>query len=72
MGTKSTDTCLKKAAPDEPIFVLRAQDVHSPAVIRFWCAKMINAGAKPDSDKIVEAMATAHRMEHWPKRKQPD
>lgn len=37
-ATKGASICLRKAAADEPIFVLRAQDLAAPAVVRLWCA----------------------------------
>lgn len=78
MATKHTDTCLQKAADDEPIFVLRAQDLSAPKVVRFW-AEQYKADRNFDGDfcgprlaKYDEAMALADRMEKWPMRKFPD
>ncbi len=31
-------SCLNKAAPDEPIFVLRAKDKLAPQTLRHWVA----------------------------------
>ncbi len=37
MATKEQgDSCYEKAAPDEPIFVLRAQDFLAPEIVREW------------------------------------
>lgn len=36
MPTKSTSATLKKVAPDEPIFVLRARDVTAPQTVLAW------------------------------------
>ena len=36
MAFKATCTCLAKVAPDEPIFVLRAQDTSAPSVVLEW------------------------------------
>jgi hypothetical protein len=46
MGTKkeelaSTTGCLAKAADDEPIFVLRAQDSLAPDTIRAWVGQAL-------------------------------
>lgn len=70
MATKHTDTCLQKAADDEPIFVLRAQDRLAPAVVRMWCEMAELMGVAPE--KTREARNLAIRMEAWPTRKYPD
>ena len=70
MATKSTDTCLQKAADDEPIFVLRAQDMLAPDLVRDWATRARATGCP--SYKCDEALALADRMEAWPKRKYPD
>jgi hypothetical protein len=46
MGTKkeeleSTTGCLAKAADDEPIFVLRAQDRLAPAAVYNWIDSVV-------------------------------
>ena len=33
---KNPDSCLNRAKPDEPIFVLRANDGRAAAAVRFW------------------------------------
>jgi len=38
MATKAHDPCREKAADDEPIFTLRAQDISAPLVVLFWTA----------------------------------
>jgi hypothetical protein len=70
MATKSTDMCLQKAAEDEPIFVLRAQDMLAPAVVRQWANMAKDHGCS--QEKVMEAYALADRMEAWPTRKFPD
>jgi len=70
MATKHTDTCLEKAADDEPIFVLRAQDMLAPGTVRFWAERAAANGCPPE--KVQEAYALAERMEQWPTRKTPD
>lgn len=65
------NSCLSKAAPDEPIFVLRAQDVFAASLVREWA----NRAWKPDgsnSAKIAEARELADWMDKWPKKKVPD
>jgi hypothetical protein len=70
MATKSTDTCLQKAAEDEPIFVLRAQDRLAPTIVRDWATLARDHGCAPA--KVQEAFRLADQMEQWPTRKYPD
>ena len=73
MGIKREELatgCIAKAADDEPVFVLRAQDITAPAVVRTWCEFAVLAGCAPE--KIREARALALQMEQWPNRKMPD
>lgn len=70
MATKHTDSCLTKAADDEPIFVLRAQDKHAPEMVRQWAAAALTTGLS--DEKYQEALALARKMEAWPTRKYPD
>jgi DNA-binding phage protein len=55
---------------DEPVFVIRAQDVVSGDAVRAWADLAEKAGA---SEKMV-AMARNHArlMDQWPKKKVPD
>lgn len=62
--------CLGKAAHDEEIFVLRAQDRMAPALIDLWADALEMAGGNPE--KIQEARECAVRMRLWPNRKVPD
>ena len=50
------NSCWNKAAPDEPVFILRARDMTSPFLVRQWArhfimlnGEMVNVGsdAKP-------------------------
>ena len=60
-----------KAIPDEePIFILRAQDVSAPDVIEFWCELATTLGVR--SGKIAGARRVARDMEAWPVKKVPD
>lgn len=70
MGYKQTDPCLSKVSDDEPIFVLRAQDMFSPELVREW-ARLAHEKGCPQW-KIDEAIAIAEEMEQWPTRKYPD
>lgn len=79
MGTAKTEIekakrgegCLGKAHPDEPVFILRAQDLHAPYAVRHWIeAAAVMLGY--DHPKVQEAMQLASDMEKWPRRKLPD
>lgn len=69
MGTKFNDSCLQKAADNEPIFVLRAQDMSSPKVILHWIAKNFE---NISDERALEAFNQALTMRKWPKRKTAD
>lgn len=40
------DSCLGKAAPDEPLFVLRSSDPDAPETVREWATRYLNRKAK--------------------------
>jgi len=64
-------SCLNKAADDEPIFVLRANDELAPQIVRQWAAyyraRKADAGElTPEREnKYCEAMQLANQMEEW-------
>jgi hypothetical protein len=66
--TKSTSTCLQKADEDEPIFVLRAQDVFAPGVVRQWAYRVSTEIGK-DHPKVKDALEVAKAMEKWQNKK---
>jgi hypothetical protein len=68
MGTKVDDRTLARAADNEPIFVLRAQDETSDAVVLEWIQR--NPHLPPY--KVREAMETVLAIRAWPTRKQAD
>lgn len=70
MSTKHDDPCLQKAGDDEPIFVLRAQDMIAPDIVRYWAGRARANGLS--EDKYRAAIKTAEAMEAWPTRKLPD
>jgi hypothetical protein len=70
MGYKGNDPCLEKVGPDEPIFVLRAQDLLAPQRVRYWAELAIERGVS--QAKVDEALACADAMDAWPTRKYPD
>lgn len=59
----STPTsCLNKARPDEPIFVLRAKDPKAAQTVRLWAAA---ANFDHEPEKIDEALRLADEMDKW-------
>lgn len=84
MGIKAQemkDGCFAKAAMDEPIFVLRAQDKSSPGIVRAWAEKFRVAHVKAGTSghdlaraitKHTSALECADAMEAWSTRKQAD
>lgn len=62
--------CLGKAAPDEPVFILRASDILAGPVVLMW-AMMAAAFSCPEA-KVDEANECAKAMMAWPNRKLPD
>jgi hypothetical protein len=62
--------CYAKLAPDEPFFVLRAQDAEAADLVEAWAIRAGSLGC--DSDKVLEAKQTAEDMRRWHTRKNPD
>lgn len=60
---KSGVSCYDKAADDEPLFVLRAQDMLGPEMVREWAYRAKVMGVP--SEKIDEARRCADEMEDW-------
>lgn len=70
MATKRQGVaCYDKAGQDEPLFVLRAQDVLAAPTVRFWAA--LAAGGGTDPQVIQEAFDCADQMEAWNFHKWP-
>ena len=55
---------------DEPVFLLRAQDMCAAPTVLFWANMAMNLGAKPVI--VTLAIQQAERMEKWRKHKIPD
>ena len=69
MGTKNNPgkyDCYAKADPDEPIFILRANDPSAPLLVRTWCE--LN-GPHTNMAKLMEAYNCADAMEQWRREK---
>lgn len=59
--------------PDEPIFILRAQDLIAPEIVRFYAKTVrIRKGLDKDDPMIKGIMGFADRMEQWEYKKMPD
>jgi hypothetical protein len=67
--SKVTDPCLKKAADNEPVFVLRAQDKSTPKHILMWLA---DNEWNLDDERVRECFESVMAARHWPYRKQAD
>lgn len=68
------NSSLNKAADDEPVFLLRAQDKLAPAIVELWAEDLEVDHVKTYSRdaKIASAYAIAEAMRKWPTRKVPD
>jgi hypothetical protein len=56
--------------PEEPLFVLRAQDILSATTVEQW-AEMLEDLEGEGCPKVGEARRLAAAMRRWPKRKVP-
>lgn len=63
-------TYLEDIPEDEPVLVLRGQDVCSAAAARYYAKLLGDVHADPDMIKSVLAHAT--EMDLWPVKKLPD
>ena len=61
----------KAAALDEPVFVLRAQDMHAADLVEKWCI-WVSVGDEIDNNKLQEARMIVDQMRQWERRKRPD
>jgi len=62
-----------KIPADEPVFLIRGQDLAAPDTLREWCRLAHKAGAS--NDIINKVMDQARAMEAWQRqvaRKTPD
>jgi hypothetical protein len=67
------NSCLNRAASDEPIFVLRANDPVAPSIVRDWASRYLEAkmnvqqGVTTDNQlkKYHEAFDSAKQMVEW-------
>lgn len=59
---KDPNSCLNRAADDEPIFVLRGKDAIAAATIRHWATMALGTH---EPDKIAAARSDAGEFEDW-------
>lgn len=68
---EEADSCLNRAADDEPLFVLRANDPLFGEIVRAWAAKYCKRKVKArayrerEAVKHLEALAIAQEGEDW-------
>ena len=58
------NSCLNRAADDEPVFVLRAKDRLAPAAIYEW-ARVAARDQVHEPERIQEARMLAEAMINW-------
>lgn len=71
MGTKAEEMalwtqdrgCLGRAADDEPLFILRAQDRFMPELVEEWARRVEIAGGPPG--KVADARRLAAQATTW-------
>ena len=56
--------------PDEPVFLLRAQDQHAAATVRYYASLVYEAKGDPEIISLSERQADL--MDAWPTHKAPD
>ncbi len=61
---------LRQMPTDEPVFVLRAQDLLAADVVRIWADRAAEAGV--NDPKVAEARAWADVMDAWVEKRLPD
>ena len=72
------NSCLNRAAADEPLFVLRANDELAADVVRYWVSRYFlakggsNKMTKKQLAKVDEATVLARHMEHWRSMNSPE
>lgn len=55
---------------DEPVFILRGQDIYAAAAVEFYAGMVEAAGGDPEIVRLSREQIL--RMRNWPKRKMPD
>jgi len=55
---------------DEPVFLLRAQDIAASFAVRSWAQRLDQLGG--DQKMVRAALGVAQEMEDWPVKKMPE
>jgi hypothetical protein len=55
-------SCLNKAEPDEPLFILRAKDPVAAQTVRHWATM---SDGNHEAEKIAQALKAADEMDRW-------
>ncbi len=64
VGGVALDGCLAKVAPDEPIFVLRAQDETAADTVRLWASHLLEM-VKDEQPRDADNMPGTPAMVRW-------
>ena len=70
MNPITTNGTTRLIPDDEPVFLVRGQDVNGGGTVRFWAYMALGSGADPEIVRI--AREHADKMDAWPKKKVPD
>jgi len=65
-----TNGTVRKIPADEPVFLIRGQDVVAGDAVRAWADLAEKAGANPDIVQVARDHAA--KMDAWAKKKVPD
>lgn len=70
MNVKAAKDYLNEIPDDEPVFILRGQDLLAASTIRYWCKlHELHDGAP---EKREQAYDVAAEMMNWGRKKLPD
>ncbi len=70
MNPITTNGTTRLIPDDEPVFLVRGQDVNGGGTVRFWANMALGSGADPEIVRV--ALKHADKMDAWPKKKVPD
>ena len=67
----TTNGTTRRIPADEPVFLLRAQDMCAADTVRYWADKVERLAGEP-TDLARSAREHAKKMDAWPIKKVPD
>lgn len=70
MHEKRYDKTFTNCKEDEPVFVLRGQDIPAPMVVEYWAE--LAAKMQVNTPKVLGAFDCANAMRRWATKKIPD